>query len=208
MESGLRSVRQRRPLDARRRVAGCLAARPDRVGQGEGASRRGDRAGRCDTGRDFPVHNAGRLGAARCGPWRSRRLLPHRVDRPQRNLSLPPYCRDRRVRHIVSSHRRRHPRSAASVAAHRVCFRRVFRRRLRLRHAGRGDRRNSDRPWFLTACGFRTFADRQYCAGRIWCARYADRRASQRHRIGSLCARRHGWATAAVLFRAVSYHFG
>ena len=91
-------------------------------------------------------------------------------------------------------------RPAAAVVAHRVCFWRVFRRRFRFRHAGRGDRRNSDRAWFLAACGFRTFADRQHRAGRIWRARYADRRTGQRHRTGPVCARRHGRAAVAVLF--------
>ena len=56
-------------------------------------------------------------------------------------------------------------------------LRRVLRRRVRLRHAGRGDRRDPDRARLLAARRIRPFADRQHRAGRLRRARHADRRA-------------------------------
>ena len=64
------------------------------------------------------------------------------------------------------------------LAADRVLVRRLLRGRVGLRHAGRGDRRDPDRPRLLAAGGLRPVADRQHRAGRLRRARHADRRAS------------------------------
>ena len=67
---------------------------------------------------------------------------------------------------------------AAAAPADRLLLRRLLRGRLGLRHAGRGDRRDPDRPRLLAARGLGPVADRQHGAGRLRRARHADRRAS------------------------------
>ena len=92
----------------------------------------------------------------------------------------------------------------------RVFLRRILRRRLRLRHAGRRDGRDPDRSRLLAAGRVRSVADRQHRAGRLRRARHADRRACERDRHRSLFARRHGRPAIAVLLadRAVLADLG
>ena len=107
---------------------------------------------------------------------RRHRLFPDRLDRAQRHLPLPADGREGRVRDLADHDRRRHRGPPAATSADRVLFRRVLRRRLRLRHPGRGHRRDPDGSRLLTAGGRGPVADRQYRAGRLRRARHADRR--------------------------------
>ena len=72
-----------------------------------------------------------------------------------------------RVRYPVAGDWRRDARPAAAAPADRIFVRCVFRGRIRFRYAGRGNRRDPDRPWLLAARGLRPVADRQYRAGRL-----------------------------------------
>ena len=110
------------------------------------------------------------------------RLLPDRLDRAERHFSLPAHGRNRPIRALETRRRRRHRRPPPAAVADRVLLRRVFRRRLGLWHAGRRDRRGSDRARLLTARRLRPVADRQYRACRLWRARYADPGSCDRHR--------------------------
>ena len=74
---------------------------------------------------------------------------------------------------------RHHRRPAAAAAAHRLLLRRLLRGRGRLRHAGRGHRRDADRPGLLAARGLGPVADRQHGAGRLRRARHAGHRAGR-----------------------------
>ena len=114
------------------------------------------------------------------------------------------------VRDPAADDRRRHRRPAAAAAADRVLLRRLLRGRVGLRHAGRGDRRDPDRPRLLAARRLGPVADRQHRAGRLRRARHADRRARHGDRPRSLPARRDGRPAAAVLLadRAVLADLG
>ncbi len=78
--------------------------------------------------------------------------------------------------------RRRHRRPPPAIAADRVLVRRLLRRRVGLRHAGRDYRRDADRSRLLAARRIRPVADRQHRAGRLWRARHADPGPRHRHR--------------------------
>ena len=78
--------------------------------------------------------------------------------------------------------RRHHAGPAPAAAADRLLLRRLLRGRGRLRHAGRGDRRDPDRARLLAARGLRPVADRQYRAGRLRRARHADPGPGRGHR--------------------------
>ena len=69
-------------------------------------------------------------------------------------------------------------RPAAAAAARRLLLWRVLRRRGRLRHAGRGHRRDPDGPRLHAAGRVGPVAHRQHGAGRVWRARHADHRAA------------------------------
>ena len=130
----------------------------------------------------MPVeHVDPRLAARRRG-----RLLPDRLDRAQRHLPLPDHGRDRPVRTAAARDRRRHRGPPPATAADRVLVRRLLRRRVRLRHAGRDHRRGPDRARLLAAGGLRPVADRQHRARRLWRARHADPGPRVRHRPRSL----------------------
>ena len=80
-------------------------------------------------------------------------------------------------------------------------LRRVLRRRLRLRHAGRGDRRDPHGARLHAARRLRAVADRQHRAGRVRRARHADHRAAERDRHRSAEAERDGRPPAAAVLR-------
>ena len=160
--------------------------------------------------RDLHLHHARRHVDPRLAAGRRRRLLPDRLDRAQRHLSLPHHGGDRPVRTAAARDRRRHRGPPPAAPADRVFVRRVLRRRVRLRYAGRDHRRDPDRARLLAAGGFRPVADRQHRARRLRRARHADPGPGLRHRARSLHARRDGRPAVAVLLadRAVLADLG
>ena len=121
------------------------------------------------------LHDADRDGPA-CGRTRrAHRVLPDRMDHPQRHFPLPPHGRARLVRDHAAVDRRHHARPPPSAPADSLRVRRVLRGRVGLRNARRGDGRDPDGPRLLAACGRRSLADRQHRPCRL---RGAGRRRS------------------------------
>ena len=150
--------------------------------------------------RDLHLHDAGGHVDPRLAARRRCRVLPDRLDRAERHLSLPAHGCDRPIRIVEARGRRRHRGPAPATVADRVFVRRVLRGRFRLRYAGGHHRLGPDRPRLLAARRLRPVADRQYRAGGLWRARYADPGPRLGHRAGSLHPRRDGRpATAGVL---------
>ena len=111
------------------------------------------------------------------------RALPHRLDHPQRGLSLQPDRRHRAVRDRQAVGRPPVRRSARAGAAHRLLVRRVHRGRRRLRHAGRdhgGASRWASGFTPLYAAGLSLIANT--APGGVWRHRHADPDARRRHR--------------------------
>ena len=155
-------------------------------------------AGRCDP---RLWHAAANGGACR-GLRRGLRASAHRLDHPQRHLSLSADEREGRVRGPAALDQRDQRRSAPAASVHRLLARRVLRRCGRVRHAGRRHGGHADRPRLLAARRIGPVAHRQYGAGRLRRARHARHRARGRHRARPPRAERHDRAAAAVLLGA------
>ncbi len=153
-----------------------------------------------------PPGRAGRarLGARRLGPRlrdagasrgshgrlrRRLRLPAHRLDRSERRLSVLADRVDRAVRHREGVGRTGVDRSANSGAARGVLVRRVHRRRVGLRHAGRDLLGAPDGARLYAAVCCRPVADREHGAGRVRRDRHADPDAGGGHRS----RRPHDW---------------
>src|SRR6478752_7186427 len=182
-----------------RGAAGRHTARIDGVQQGEGAHRGAHRAGCRQFHSDRRLHDAGRYDVACDNIGRCHRLLPDRLDRAQRHLSLSTDGGERCVPNAADRDRRRHRRSSPSVAANCVLVRRVLRGGVGLRHPGRRHRSNLDRPGVFPTCGVRSLAYRQHRARCVWRTRYTDRRSCECHRPRSFSLGRDGWSAVAVL---------
>src|SRR5882757_4763815 len=200
VESNLQPAGECNAIDDRRRNSSGHAAGADRQRQGQGAYR-GHHCGDPDQfDRDRRVLDACQYVDPRLTVRRRRRLLPDRLDRAERYFSLPAYGCYGPVRTIETRRRWRHRGPALAALADRVFVRRVLRRRLGLRYAGRRNRRGADRAGLLSAGRIRSVADREYRASRLWRARHADCGIGAGHRVRSLHSRRDGWpAIAGIL---------
>ena len=172
--SDLRSSRQRLAQHTGRGVADSPPPRHARHPRMESPLGRACRAlvGAPDLGRR--LRNAGAHRSRDGGLRRGVRALPHRLDHPQRGLSLQPDGRDRPVRDRQAIRRAPVRRSAGAGAPHRVLVRRLHRGRGRVRHA-RGDHGGAPHgPGLHAALRSRPVAHRQHRAGGLWCHRHAD----------------------------------
>ena len=127
--------------------------------------------------------------------------FPDRLDPAERAFSLPAHRRAGGVRDSAAQHRAADGRQTASARAHRVCIRRVFRGRRRIRHAGRGDGGAAHRAWLRTARGVGAFIDREHRAGGVRRAGHAADRAAGCDRTGPARALRAGGAPASGVQR-------
>ena len=166
-----------------------------------GAHRGAGRPRRGAGGRDRRLRHAADMAIASGRLRRRLRAAADRLDRPQRHLPLSADERARAVRRCCASSITHDHRTTARLQLLLIAFslRRVLRGRGRLRHAGRGHRRDPDRPRLHAARRVRPVAHRQHRAGRLRRARHADHRAAERHRPRPAGAERDDRPAAAVL---------
>ena len=193
-----------------RGAAGRDAARAHRIGQGEGANRRHRRA---DRGNLVAVYvftmpaglalRATVLGAV-TGFFPIGWIILNVIFLYRLTVET------RRVRDAADDHRPGDGRPPLATPADRLFLRRLLRGRVGLRHPGRGDGRDPDRPRLLAARRFGAVADRQHRPCGLWRARHANCRTCQRNRHRPLHSRRDGRAAIAVLLadRAVLADLG
>ena len=174
MESSLQSIWQCRVFDHRRGDTCRHAAGFDRERQGQGAYRSDHCVDHRQSHCDYRIHNAGRHVGPRLLARRSGRVLPDRLDRTERYLSLPNYGHNRKVRTPETRRRRRNRGPPLAALADRILFRRVLRGRFGIWYTGRDHGLGSDRPRIFSVGCFGTVADRQYRPCCLWCPRYAD----------------------------------
>ena len=126
--------------------------------------------------------------------WRRLRPDADRLDHPQRHLPLSAHQRSGTVRDLARQHHHGDARPAAATAPRGVLLWRVLRGCIRVRHAGGRHRRDSDRPWLLSARRIRTVAHREHRAGRVRRAGDADPRAPDGHERWTFTISAPWWA--------------
>ena len=106
--------------------------------------------------------------------WRGVRPDADRVDRLLRDSALPRHGGERQVRDHQGLHRRSHQRPESAGAAHRVRFRGVHRRLLRLRKPRRGGRGDAHRARLFAVLRGGDLPAGQHRAGGIRLHRNSD----------------------------------
>ena len=134
------------------------------------------RAARCARGVRHALPDGDRVDALR----RRVRDFSDRVDRLQLDHALPSGRRHRQIRDHQGLSWRLDQRSPAAGDVHRVLFRRVHRRRGRIRCASRGLRRDARRSRILAVLRRRNLSPCQYGASRVRVDRHSDYDARQR----------------------------
>ena len=182
MDTGLRSAGQRVDEHARRGAAHRAAARRARRPRMARPQRRARRPRRGARRLGRRLRHARANGGSHGNLRRRLRPAADRLDHRQRGVPVQPDRRHRAVRDRQVVGRCAVGRSAHSGPADRVLLRRLHRRRVGLRHAGRHLRGAAHGARLHTALRRRARPHRQHRPGRVRGNRHADPHAGRGHR--------------------------